>query len=150
SWIRRSGQQFKRRASSEPDGKALVRTFHSALLRAVKVKFPGIRFFETYGNKYQPRVAVQDSEDVENPFSTARLNETQTKLLKRIYIRLYSTDADFRSDVLEMLRLECSRDLTPAEYTYKYEILRKASDRDEDLVRKVNGRCKELGLWPST
>ncbi|MFC6949660.1 UvrD-helicase domain-containing protein [Paraburkholderia dipogonis] len=83
--------------------------------------------------------------------SAAKLNDDQLELINAAYTEQFSNDETFRTHVLQMLRIECSRAASAErddDKEYKDNILKLASDRDLQLVETVNTRYRERGLWP--
>ncbi len=152
------------RELTEREAKRLVRTFHSALNQVAKVVFPQTRFFENLKEKrkkanaedrdpalmLEPADTQQAPEDVENPFSAAKLSSQQLELINSSYRELFQIDAEFRTDVLAMLAIECqrSRDDTVETRAYLANTKRVAASRDRNLITTVNAKLAELKMWP--
>lgn len=126
----------------------LVKTFHSALYRIAKLQFGEVSFFENYPPK--GFATESDEDDVENPASSAKLNDDQLRLLGEAYRAVYEKNKDFKNDVLAMLKIESMRssDLPESPKGIGTEGLKAASIRDQDLVREINQRWKDNNLWP--
>jgi superfamily I DNA/RNA helicase len=80
------------------------------------------------------------------------LNDFQLDELNAAYRSLYSSNARFQEHVIEILNIECDRDLN-AESGKEAEswLVKKAASRDLELVQKVNelwARAEEPKLWP--
>jgi superfamily I DNA/RNA helicase len=133
----------------------LVRTFHSTLFRVAKSVFPGVGFFENVG-KTKPASPggvgrTEEDEDIDNPISAAKLNDDQLKLINTAYAELFTADETFRTHVLQMLKIECSRAASAErddDKEYKEATIRSAAARDLKLIETVNARYRERGLWP--
>lgn len=137
------------------DATRLVRTFHSTLFRVAKHVFPGIGFFENVGKtKINNPGGVgqpEEDEDIDNPISSAKLNDDQLKLINTAYAELFAVDETFRTHVLQMLKIECSRAASAQrddDKEYKDTTIRSAAARDLRLIEAVNARYRQRGLWP--
>lgn len=133
----------------------LVRTFHSTLFRVAKGVFPGVGFFENVGktkiNSPDGVGQAEEDQDIDNPMSSAKLNDDQLKLINAAYAELFTADEMFRMHVLQMLKIECSRAASADrddDKKYKEPTIRSAAARDLKLIETVNARYRERGLWP--
>lgn len=139
----------------DDEAKRLVRTFHSTLFRVAKSVFPGVGFFENVGKTKKVSLSVagqlEEDEDTDNPMSAAKLNDDQLKLINSAYAELFTADETFRTHVLQMLKIECSRAASAErddDKEYEEYTIRSAAARDLQLIETVNARYRERGLWP--
>lgn len=125
---------------------AMVKTFHSALLRQARQEFRGVQWFDVIGD-----AKGEDGAAAENVFAAgSRLSERQLDLLQGAYRECYGQDAEFRRHVAALVKLESDRDLLcdPTEKRYERSVLNLASARDLDVVHRVNAAWAALDLWP--
>jgi superfamily I DNA/RNA helicase len=133
----------------ERKSKRLVRTFHSVLYKMATRTLSGIRFFENYPEKVENKDKDKDEDDIDNPMSSIDLNSDQMALLKNAYCSLYAISPEFKKHVLAMLKIESRKSSSVPDKPNEYKnILDKASARDLALVREINKRWKEKGIWP--
>ena len=80
---------------TEAESKPLVRTFHSALYQLAITAFPNAQFFQNIrpqsAGKQGPSSQF-DEDDIENPFSSTKLNDDQIEHIKSAYLELFSTN----------------------------------------------------------
>ena len=135
------------------DAESVVRTFHSMLYRVAKKAFGEKQFFElAMDNSASRGLRQPNAVDVENPFSSAGLSATQVLRLKQAYTDLYVADPKFRESIFHLFRrayVARSMQAKEGEKGYRKNILKFAEERDVPLVRQVNARLKERGLWPA-
>ena len=112
----------------EKGAKRLVRTFHSVLYRMAGFAFPDYGFFD---------VTKHEDDEVENPFSAAKLNNAQLDILNEAYRQIYNSDAKFAGTVAKLAQLVCERDLTgrTVEEDVNDYIIKAVAGRDEKLVK---------------
>ena len=126
--------------------KTLVRTFHAALSKLAKKYFPRVIWFDMLKDKEIE--AVADEDDLDNPLvSTSSLSELQLQLLQDTYRRCFSGDPVFRKHVIEMIRIECNKDLLldDSEKDEKRIAIVKGSARDLEIVGLVNEKWQDSG-----
>jgi superfamily I DNA/RNA helicase len=124
--------------------KSLVSTFHSALSRLARKQFQGVRWFDVMSDT----VDNTPEDDFDNPFaSSSKLSELQMEFLLKAYRTCFAKDQIFRTHIVEMIKLECDRDILTeeSEKEHKRFTLEKASDRDLNLVTMVNDKWKNTG-----
>lgn len=144
---------------TKQQAKNLVRTFHSALHRVTKSVFGDINFFENVGAKknaiHKEKIEnhafdEESDEEVENPFSTSKLNNDQLDLLKNAYIELFNADATFKEHVQAMVEISLFQSVNEKNENANYSsyVIGLAAARDLDLVKKVNSALLQKGDLP--
>lgn len=127
----------------------LVSTFHAALSRMASRQFSGVTWFDVMKEKEVN--ADQDDQhcnDIDNPIASGRkLTEPQLELLMDAYRKAFFNNEDFRTHVVELIRIDCQRDIMDtSEYKERIgKILEIASKRDLEIVTLINEKWKNTG-----